>query len=157
MVADLFDSLLQELGEAMEIEDLHLDANNTCLIRFQSGLEVYIEPYEKDEFMLISTDLELVPAGRYREEVYREALKANELSNKHPGVFGHSEQSDHLILFGMLSLRELNGEKIATFLYPFIEKAERWKIAIQNGDVPLADTMTTGRPAGPGGLFGLRP
>jgi hypothetical protein len=107
--------------------------------------------------MLISTDLGQVPAGRYREDVFREALKSNGLLDKHPGIFGYSEQSDHLILFGMLSLRELNGEKIASFLLPYMEKAEKWKKALDSGDVPVADTMTTGRMGGPGGLFGLRP
>ena len=155
MVQDVFDSILQELGAALKIEDLHIDDTKTCLIKFENQLEVYIEPYEKDEFMLISTNLGQVPRGRYREDVFREALKANGLPPPRHGTFAYSEQSEHLILFGMLSLRELNGEKIASFLYPFMEKALVWKNAIASGDVPVADTMKTSR--GPMGMFGLRP
>ncbi|NGX42083.1 MAG: hypothetical protein K940chlam7_00359 [Chlamydiae bacterium] len=157
MVTDLFDSLLQELGEAMEIEDLHADANNTCLIVFETSLEVYIEPHEKGDFLLICTDLGRVPPGRYREDVFREALKSNGLPYPRNGTFGYSEQSDHLLFFELLSLKELNGEKIATFLYPFMEKALVWKQSIEGGEVPVADTMKTGRTTGPAGLFGLRP
>jgi len=156
MVHDIFDSVLQELGDTLEIEDLHLDDTGTCLIKFDTELEVYIEPYARDDFMLISTDLGEVPGGRYREDVFREALKSNGLPIPRYGTFAFSEQSDHLVLFGLLSLRELNGEKIATFLHPFMDKALVWKEAIAGGDIPVADTMTTSH-AGPAGMFGLRP
>ena len=155
MVSDFFDTLLQEIGEAMEIDDLHLDASNTCLIRFKSGIEIYLEPYEKDQFLLIFCDLGNVPAGRFREDVFREALKSNGLPYPHNGTFAYSEQSDHLLLYSLLSYRELNGEKVASHLYPFIEKAKTWKETIERGSVPVADTTTTGRRIGPGGIFGL--
>jgi hypothetical protein len=158
MVVDVFDSLLQELGKALKIEDLRLDDVNTCLIKFDTGLLVYIEPYKKSDFMLISTNIGELPGGRYREDVFREALKSNGLSNigQH-GIFAYSEQSNRLILFGLLSLRELNGEKIAAFLYPFMEKALVWKNTIESGNVPVADTMKTSRTSGPIGMFGMRP
>lgn len=157
MVGDLFESLLQEMGKAMNIPDLHADSNNSCLIAFDSGIEVQIEPYDRGEFLLIVCDLGEIPPGRYREDVFREALKSNGLPHPRPGTFGYSEQSNHLIFFGLLSLRELNGEKIASFMEPFMEKAAAWKNALERGDVPLADTMTTSHAGGPGGLFGLRP
>lgn len=157
MVSDLFESILQEFGQAMEIPDLHADANNSCLIAFDTGIEVQIEPYERDDFLLIVCDLGEVPPGRYREDVFREALKSNGLPSPRPGTFAFSEQSNHLVLFGLLSFRELNGEKIASFLYPFMDKAVVWKKSLERGDVPLADTMTTSHAGGPGGLFGLHP
>jgi hypothetical protein len=157
MVGNLFESLLQELGKAMNISDLHADANNSCLIAFENGIEIQVEPYDRDDFLLIVCDLGEVPPGRFREDVFREALKANGLPSPRHGTFAYSEQSNHLILFGMLSFRELNGERIASFLYPFMEKADAWKKTLEHGDVPLANTMTTSRTSGPAGLFGLRP
>lgn len=157
MVAELFDTLLQELGQAMDIDDLQSDANHSCLIHFKSGLEVQIEPYDKGEFLLICADLGHVQPGRYREDVFREALKANGLPYPRYGTFAYSEQSDHLLMYKLMSLRELNGEKIAAFLYPFIEKGEAWKQMIDSGEVPIADTVTTSQAAGPLGMFGLRP
>ncbi|MGA8163486.1 MAG: CesT family type III secretion system chaperone [Waddliaceae bacterium] len=158
MVTDFFDSFLEELGQAMDIDDLHHDDNNTCLIKFQTGLEVQIEPFEKGDFLLICSDLGHVAPGRYREDVFREALKANGLPYPQYGTFAYSEQSDHLLLFGLLSFKELNGEKIASFLYPFMEKAVAWKEQINGGEVPLATTSTAGAATTSlGGLFGLKP
>lgn len=157
MVSDIFESLLQELGKAMDIPNLHADANNSCLIAFDTGIEVQIEPFERDDFLLVVCDLGEVPPGRYREDVFREALKSNGLPSPREGTFAYSEQSNHLIIFGLLSFRELNGEKIATFLHPFMDKALVWKSSLERGDVPLANTMTTSHTSGPGGLFGLHP
>ncbi len=158
MVVDIFDSLLLELGEILKIEDLRLDDVGTCLIKFDTGLLVNIEPYRKGEFMLIVTKLGQIPRGRYREDVFREALKSNGKSNvgEH-GIFAFGEQSNQLILFGLLSLKDLNGERIAAFLQPFMEKALLWKSTIESGNVPLADTMRTTRVSGPMGMFGMRP
>ncbi|HEY4832998.1 MAG TPA: CesT family type III secretion system chaperone [Waddliaceae bacterium] len=156
MVMDLFESLLQELGQIMKIEGLRPDEHNTCLIRFKDGdLEVQIEPYQKGEFLLIGCTIGVISPGRYRENVFREALKANGLPPSRHGVFAYIAKSDRLVLFSMLSLREINGEKIASFLTPFMEKALTWKQQIKRGDVPVAETITSGRVSGPGGLFGL--
>ncbi len=157
MVADLFDSLLAELAKSLDISDLHTDNNNTCLIAFKTGIEVYIEPFQRGESMLISTNIGTLPPGRYREDVFREALKSNGLPLPRFGTFAYSEQSDQLILFGLLSLRELNGEKIAAFLGPFMEKSLAWKCAVNDGVVPLAETVSTKASKGPMGMFGLRP
>jgi hypothetical protein len=156
MVMDLFESLLHELGQIMKIEDLRPDEHNTCLIRFrEGGLEVQIEPYQKGEFLLIGSTIGVLPPGRYRESVFREALKANGLPPPRHGTFAYIAKSDRLVLFSLLSLREINGEKIASFLTPFMEKALSWKQQIEHGDVPIAETVILGRISGPGGLFGL--
>lgn len=155
MVSDLFEVLLQELGKAMNIEDLTPDSNNTCLIRFKVGLDIQIEPWQKGEFLLIGCPVAVIPPGRFRENVFREALKANALPLPRYGAFAYVASSQKLVLYSMLSLRELTGEKIAAFLAPFMEKALTWKQTIDRGDVPLADVVMTGGPRGPGGLFGL--
>lgn len=158
MVSDYFESLLHELGEALKIDNLSADANNTCLLQFnEHDLQVQIEPYQKGDFLLICSDLGNVPRGRYREDVFREALKTNGLAPPRHGIFAFSEQTDHLVLYALLSMRELNGEKIAAFLTTFIEKGSAWKQAIASGVVPVANTMRTSRAAGPTGMFGLRP
>lgn len=159
MVVDIFDSLLQDLGQILKIKDLKLDQANTCLIKFQNGLLVYFEPYKKGDFMLISTNIGEVPPGRFREEVFREALKSNGLSisTAQGGIFGFSQQSNRLVYFGLLALRDLNGEKIEAFLIPFIEKALSWKQDIEMFTVPLADRVNSMSSARPGGVFGLRP
>lgn len=158
MVVDIFDSLLKELGAILKIEDLHLDDVGTCLIKFDTGLLVNVEPFRKGDFMLITTQIGEIPRGRFREDVFREALKSNGQSNigEH-GIFAWGEQSNQLILFGLLSMRDLNGERIVNYLMPYMQKALIWKSTIESGNVPLADTMRTTRIAGPVGMFGMRP
>ena len=155
MVMNVIDELLNELGKTIEVEDLKLDSNNTCLIKFETGLEVHIEPYESDDFLLICTDFGTITAGRYREDVFLEALKANGLHHPRWGTFACSNQSDHFLLFELLPIKDLNGEKIANFLYSFMDKANYWKNNIDEGRVPVAETMTTSSAKTPGGLFGL--
>jgi hypothetical protein len=154
MVGDVFEMLLSELAKALDIGELRPDDKNTCLIAFQSGLQIQIEPFQKGEELLIVVDFGSIPKGRYREDVFREALKGNGLPWPRSGVFCYSDQSDHLLLFKLMPYKELNGEKIASFLTPFIEKAEKWKESLARGEVPSVATFTTSRIGG--GLFGLR-
>lgn len=145
----LVDSLLDELGKALQSPGLHLDQNNTCLIEMR-GVRINIEE-KSSEYLLLGVDLGVLPPGRYRENIFREALKSNGLPFPRYGSFGFSKRSEKLILFETMRLNELSAEKIVNFLNPFIEKAKLWKDAIARGDVPLATTSTSGNK----GMFGL--
>lgn len=155
MVANLFETLLQELGrtEVIPIQDLHPDRNNSCLIRLKGGLEIQIELDGRQERLIIGCDLGAVSTGRYREEVFREALKANGLPYPRWGDFAYSQKSDHLILFQKMHTRDLTGEKVADFLTHFLEKAFQWRDALQRNEVPVVAGFGTTRPMG---MFGLR-
>lgn len=155
MVANLFESILQELGktEVIPIKDLHPDSNNSCLIRLKGGLEIQIELDKKQENLIIGSDIGTVSPGRYREDVFREALKANGLPYPRWGDFAYSQKSDHLVLFHTLHTKDLTGEKVADFLVHFLEKAFQWRDSIQRGDVPVVSGIYTSRPTG---MFGLR-
>jgi len=141
MVSDLFESLLQELAKSLQIKDLKPDPNNSCLIHFQNGLEVQIEPFEKDDKLLLVIDLGQIPKGRFREDVFRESLIANGIPS--PGTFAYSDQSDHLLLMELMPFDELNGEKIAATLSSMLEKAKIWKDNLDSGAVPIAHTLAS--------------
>lgn len=153
MVADVFESLLGELAKALDIGELRPDEHNSCLIHFQNGVEIQIEPYNKGDDLLLVADLGEVPAGRFREDVFKEALKANGLPWPRQGVFAYSDQSNHLLLYKMMPLKDLNGEKIANFMGPYLEKVQKWKESLERGDVPSVATFTTSRTGG--GMFGM--
>lgn len=155
MIANLFESILLELGrtEVIPIENLHPDSHNSCLIRLKGGLEIQIELDKKVDFLLIGCDLGFISNGRYREEVFREALKANGLPYPRWGSFAYSQKSDHLVLFDRLHTRDLTGEKVADYLTHFLEKAFHWRDAISHNDVPIVTGIGTTRPMG---MFGLR-
>lgn len=154
MVQNAFESLLSELARSLDIKELRPDSNNSCLIHFQNGTEVQIEPFARGEDLLLVIDLGVVAKGRYREEVFREALKANGLPWPRHGVFCHSDQSDHLLLYKLMPLKDLNGERIASFMGPFLEKGTKWKEHLERGEVPVVDAP--GVASGGRGVFGLK-
>jgi hypothetical protein len=149
MVTEAFETLLVELGVALNVKGLNLDENNTCLIRFPTGLEVYIEPSAKeDDKVIVYTKIGELPMGRFREDVLREALKANGYPYPRYGTFAFSENNRQLVLFHHIPMKNLTGERLADFLNIFMKRAEAWREEIGNNNVPIASTLET---AGAGG------
>lgn len=153
MVTDLFGTLLVELGHAMSIPNLHSDENNTCMLRLKSGLIIQLELDKSGQFLLIGADLGTVPPGKYRENLFKEALKANDQPPPLHGILSYSKKSDHMVLYQKLFIKELNGEKIAAEINPFAEKAFAWSEAILHNDIPAINQSFTSQK--PGGMFGL--
>jgi hypothetical protein len=153
MVTDFFGNFLQELGQVMNIPNLHPDDNNSCLIKFQSGIQVQLELERNGYFLVLGTDLGDVPGGKYRENVFCEALKANGLPYPRFGNLAYSTQSSHLVLFDRFNTAELKAQKLAEFFPPFIEKAQVWKDAISKGTLPA---ISGAEVKSDGGIFGLR-
>lgn len=153
MVTDLFGTLLVELGQSLGIANLHSDDNNSCLIRLKSGLIIQLELDKSGDFLLIGADLGTVPPGKYRENLFKEALKANDQQPPLHGILSYSKKSDHMVLYQKLFIKDLNGEKIAAEITPFAEKAFIWSEAILHNDIPAINQSFT-YPK-PGGMFGL--
>lgn len=155
MVTDLFGTLLQELGAILEIPDLHPDRNNSCRIRLKNTLDIQLELDRSGQFIILGADLGTVPPGKFRENFFREALKANDMPYPNHGTLCYSKKSDHLVIFEKLSTNELNGEKVAAEITPFSEKALIWKDALQRNDIPVVNQAYTSQKSA--GMFGLRP
>lgn len=151
MVKNLFDALLDETGRSLKIADLHSDRNNTCLVKMPNGISFQIEMHQIKQEIVLGADLGPIPPGRYRENLFMEALRSNGLPN-HVGVLAYSSRLDHLILFLTVNLKDLTGERIASEIEPFIEKAKLWKEALEKGEIPVVAQMKTSM-----GMFGLRP
>lgn len=153
MVTDVLGVLLQELGRSLEIDNLHPDGNNSCLIRLKSGLIIQVELDKGGQSLIIGADLGTVPPGKYRENLFKEALKANNLPHPLHGILCYSRKSDHLVIYQKIPLKDLTGEKIAAEITPFSEKAFTWSEALLRGDIPAINQMFTSQK--PGGMFGL--
>lgn len=153
MVTDLFGALLQELGNAMGVAGLHPDSNNSCMLKLKSGLIIQLELDRRGEFLILGADLGNVPPGKYRENLFREALKANDLPYPLHGILCYSRKSGHLVIFQKIHTRDLNGEKLAAEIAPFAEKAFTWSEALLRGDLPVVNQTFTSQK--PGGMFGL--
>lgn len=154
MVSDAFGHLLEELGKEIGITGLEPDSNNACVIKFPNKVVVQIEIDRTRTFLILATELGVIPPGKYRENVFKEALISNGQNPPRNGDFSFSPKKDLLVLMQYLSLNDLKGDKVAQELIPFIEKAKSWKEALLRGDVPMAKTIRTGASSG-GGLFGI--
>lgn len=153
MVADAFGTLLQELGKILKIPTLEPDQNNSCLVKFPNAPTTQFELDRSGTFLVIGCDLGEVPAGRYRETIFREALIANGMPYPRNGDFAYSKQTDHLILTAVLPLSQLTGDKVAMVLLPFLEKAKHWQESISRNEIP----SRYGHAASKGsGMFGLK-
>jgi hypothetical protein len=153
MVTDVLGVILQDLGAALNIPGLHPDEHNTCLIRLNE-VHVQIEMDQKSQQALIlGVDLGEIPPGKYRENIFKQALKANGQIPSSAGIFGYSTQKDHLILFEMVDLKEAKGTKLAQTVTELIEKSQIWIEAIRSGNLPILSTASSSK--GPAGLFGL--
>jgi hypothetical protein len=156
MVGDKFSNLLEELGQIFKIS-LKPDKNSACALKFKNGIQVQIELDPRAENLLVISDLGQINQGRYRENVFREALKANGLPPPRNGIFAFGKKNESLVLYDTLVLEELSGQKLADFLQLFTQKAELWKNGIARGEVPsfLGNELSFGAKGAPSGMFGL--
>ena len=154
MIGDKWANLLEELGKVLKTS-LKPDKLNCCLLKFKTGTQVQMELDSRGENIHIAASLGELPQGRYRENVMKEALKANGLPPPQKGIFAYGKKTESLLLFDELSLNELSGDKLADYLSGFVQKADLWRETITRGEVPSfmgTEATFTGKA---GGLFGL--
>jgi len=150
----MFDQVIKELGEALAI-DLKVDEHECCLLKIEDKLSVQIEMYQKTgEHVLVGSLLGELAAGSYRENILKEALVANGFPYPQYGIFAYVPDKNQLILYDLLKVSELNGEKFSDHLVLFVKKAKEWQEAIGRGDVPQMTKLTQ---SNDGGVFGIAP
>lgn len=146
---DRFAQVLYDLSQVIHV-DLAPDKKRVCKLNVEGRLHIQIECEEAKERLLLATFLGEVPAGKFRENVLREALKAN---SHYPrvGTFSYVERNNQLSLQEYVPLEALSGEKLASILTKFIQLATHWHQALQKGTVPTIEVPKQG-----GSMFGLR-
>jgi len=156
MVADKFGLLLEDLGKALRIK-LSPDKNSACVIRFKNGIQVQIEMESQGDHIILCADLGTITPGRFRENIFREALKANGLPIPSQGIFAYSKKNESLVLFDRLPLEDLSGIKLADFITKLVQKGDLWKSSIARGEVPsfMGTEFTFGKKASASGMFGM--
>ncbi len=131
-MTDRFEELLHELGKLFGLP-LKPDKSHFCALQIKQGLKVQFQTDTAFEKLLIASKIGELPAGKFREDVLKEALKANGLTDPRAGVFAYIRANNQLVFFQRYPFDILNGERLAGLLGPFIETAERWKSAIDAG------------------------
>lgn len=132
MTADPFETLIHELGVSLNVP-LHADRNKACAIRIHHQLTVQLQIDVAQENLLLASFICEIPPGKFRENVFCEALKANHLPDPRTGIFGYLPINNRLTLHQHYPFASLDGQKLAQYVAGFIDYAELWRSAIENG------------------------
>lgn len=128
---DPFAQLLNDLSLLLDT-DLSPDKRGACKLNIDDTLHIQLEPDANREKLLFFSFLSEIPPGKFRENVLRDALKANaDLST--PGIFGFSERNNQLVLFANFNFSSLTAKEVLNSLHLFMAKAQAWKQAIATG------------------------
>jgi hypothetical protein len=99
MVTDKFGTVLEELGKIYQTK-LTPNQRGGCLIRYKNGLSIQLE--SDGDYVMLACEIAQMSQGRYRENIFREALKANGLApsatNPRSGVFAYGKKNESLVL-----------------------------------------------------------
>lgn len=149
-------AILEELGKSslLSLGSLQLNPQNTCLIPLPSGLNIQLEMDKYEKYLIVGCVLGDVQKGKYRFDLFREALKANGMPPPRYGTLAFSSKTEKLVLHEYLDMRNLRGEQVADYLVPFLEKAKIWQEAIAGNNLPVIGP-SSGSSSGKLDLFGI--
>jgi hypothetical protein len=131
---DKFAILIDELGTLIQVP-LQLDHRRHCALSINGELHIQMSEEETKETLLIATFIGEVPPGKFREILFKEALKENNLFPR-VGTFSYSERNNQLAFVSSLPFAGLHGNALTDFLETFIEKALSWKTGLATGQLP---------------------
>lgn len=131
-MTDPFEELIRQLSLILEVE-LHLDHNNAVALKIRDKIVVQIQENREQKQILIVSMICEIPPGRFRENIFGEALKSNSSLDQRPGTLSYLAMKNSLTLHQTYPLEELTGKKLASLTSAFIEFAELWQKAIEKG------------------------
>src|SRR5579872_2904597 len=108
-MTDPFNELLHSLGKLLGLS-LQADKNNACALQIKKGIIIQLQPDVAMEKVLIASKIVEVPPGKFRENVLKEALKANGFPDPRVGTFSFLPNNNTLILFQQYPIDILTGE-----------------------------------------------
>lgn len=148
---DRLEELLNELGAELGTT-LHPDKKGACKLKINETLHVQMECDAHQENLLVATFICDIPPGKYRENILKDALKAN---GPFPvnGMLAYSDRNNKLALFSYFRLASLTGKKLSEFLAAFVEKANHWRLGVETGHTSHL-VSTSIKPES--GMFGMK-
>ena len=135
-MSEAFAKKVDELGQKFNL-DLAPDVLGACSILIDEKLTVQLELDESETKILIGSFLCEMPPGKFRENVFSAALKANNMLPR-IGMFAYDEKSNSILLFDYVDV-EIEIEKLFALFAQFIDKAVAWKEAIESGSYAPLD------------------
>ncbi len=131
---DRFALLIADFSTLIDIP-LHLDHRRTCTLFVNNQLHVQLKEEEHKDRILIGAFLAQPPPGKFRETIFKAALKENNNPSR-IASFSYSERNNQLALFSYLTLTGLKGDHLVTFLKQFLDTAFSWRTGIETGQLP---------------------
>ena len=131
-MTNLFEQLLKELGAVFHLS-LHADKIGACSLFIPPELVVQLQLDSSQENLFVFCKVIELPPGKFRENVFVEALKHNANPDPIAGILAYVAATNHLALFQNYPVSILNGERLAGLFGAFLETAENWRKAIQRG------------------------
>lgn len=151
-MSDRFQKLLDELGALVE-QPLHPDKNQACTLNIDYHLNVQLKMDLLQERLLVATFVGEVPPGRFREEVFKAALKSNHHMPR-TAILAYTAKNNQLLAFDYLPLASLNAESLAKYLEQLGPFLNEWRKGMETGQLPSISSLPISPLPTP---FGLRP
>ena len=129
---DRFEEILKTLSPLIGAP-LHPDSRGACKLNIRNLLHVQLEFNPKEETILLATFLKEIPPGKFRENILKDALRANWPYPKN-GTLCYCSENNQLTLFTYVSIIQLTAPHLFEILNAFIAKAESWKIVADTGN-----------------------
>lgn len=151
MFESQFELILGDLEDYFKVPLKHIE--KSVIIDFPFDVKVQIEMDNSNDLLIAIHVGKLIP-GHYRNEIFKQALKANNFYSITTGAFGFIKASEKLYLFTFIPPFYQKKERYKDILDPLLAKAQKWAEAIQRGEIPSIDFFENKSSQG---LFGLRP
>jgi len=149
-----FQELLHELGRVFHLE-LTVDKSGACSIMVPPELVIQMQLDSGQEKLFLFCKVVEIPPGKFRENVFLEALKANDQRDPIPGILAYLHATNHLVLYQTYPVSILNGERLASFFGNFLQMADSWRKALLSGrSSPVPSSPSPSSLEKP---FGMRP
>lgn len=146
-----FEELLKDLGKELGLA-LKIDQKNACSIQIHAHLIIQLQLDTAQENLWIFSQLVDTPPGKFRENIFKETLKANYKKDPIIASFGYLSSTNQLAIFQKYPLSILDGKRLAGFLGAFLELGEVWREAILSGQSAPLSAQGTPKESNPFGL-----
>lgn len=112
---------------------LYPDNHEACKLLIGDHNNVQLEMDFTGEKLLVGSIIIEIPLGKFREEVLKHALVANNAEYPCYGYLCYIQRINSLALYDYLSLKNLTGDFLVNYITVFAQKAETWRAAIASG------------------------
>lgn len=129
---NFFEEYIQKLGQALGAS-LHAEKGYLCKLLIEGSLKVQIEHEIDQERILFASFLQELPPGKFREDILKEALKANDALDR-LGIFAYSPKNNSLAYFLYLS-DKIQFEDFYKHFQEWLETAKTGKSAVETGNL----------------------